>query len=597
MRARSMLLLALVGLLSPAAAAAQDAASTVAVVPFADAAQELSAELRRRLHRHALDVLGEAGTFPLVSADGPPRALRVVARRALLMRLTQGDGRRGLDVLLVELDTSQLVARGYAPLPDGAGEDFFVAALDDALAQLLGRSALAPDAPPLPPEALRYEPAPSQVAAPEEQAIPVPPPTVYVPPPEPPPPDPHALFPEGELPEAGHGLDLGVHAEVGDFVGLAQLGLVSAAAESPVTLLQLAGFRAEAGSFRGLVQLGPGAARATTSFVGGLQLSFSRTTARDFRGLGQLALVENEATGTFVGGLRLALGRNGGQDVVALGEAGAWNASVRFTGGLQLGLWNGAESGDTLAAAQLGFINDPQHFFGGVQLGVASVTHFGGFVGLAQMGLYAYDFEAPFTGVLQLGGAARVGTDFRGVLQLGGLANTEGTFSGVAQLGVISYVGNNLVREVFGDSSSSVPNEVEDFQGVLQLGALTLTDSDFRGVLQAGLLTGTGESFEGVAQLGLFNYVESNFDGLLQLAAVNYVDETFTGLFQVGAASLARQVRGAQLGALLNVTNELTGLQVGLVNYAGRLRGLQLGLVNVSDEGGLPISPIANLGF
>lgn len=599
MRARSLLFAALVTLGAPAAAADEEAASTAALVPFTDPARELSAELRRRLHSHALEVLSQAGAFPLVVADGPPRALRVVAQRVVLMRLTQGNGRRGLDVLLIELDTTRLVGRGYVELPEGAGDHFLVAALDDALAQLLGRAPLATAAPPLPPEALRYEPAPAQIAAPEEPAIPVPPPNLYLPPPPPPPQPPttYALFPEEALPESGVGLDLGVEAEVGDFVGVAQLGLVSAAAERPVTLVQLAGFRAEAGSFRGLLQLGPGEARATTSFVGGLQLSFSRAEARDFRGLGQVALVETEALGTFVGGLRLALGRNAGHEVVALGEVGAWNATERFTGAVQLGLWNGAESGETVAAAQLGFISDPGHFMGGVQLGVASVTHFDGFQGLAQVGVYAYDFEAPFTGVLQLGAAARVGADFRGGFQLGGLAHTEGTFSGIAQVGVISYVGNNLVREIFGDSASNVPNDVEDFQGVLQLGAVTLTDSDFRGVLQAGLLTGTGESFEGFAQLGLFNYVETDFDGVLQLAPVNYVDEAFTGLFQLGLASFAHRARGAQVGALLNVADHLSGLQVGLVNYAGQLRGLQLGLVNLSDEGGLPVSPIANLGF
>ena len=43
-------------------------------------------------------------------------------------------------------------------------------------------------------------------------------------------------------------------------------------------------------------------------------------------------------------------------------------------------------------------------------------------------------------------------------------------------------------------------------------------------------------------------------------------------------------VRGAQLALVFNVTEELTGAQIGLVNVAGRVRGAQIGLVNIADD-------------
>jgi hypothetical protein len=48
---------------------------------------------------------------------------------------------------------------------------------------------------------------------------------------------------------------------------------------------------------------------------------------------------------------------------------------------------------------------------------------------------------------------------------------------------------------------------------------------------------------------------------------------------------------------IVNCTEEVHGVQVGLVNWTERLRGVQLGLVNLSEDGGLPVVPVANVGF
>ena len=43
-------------------------------------------------------------------------------------------------------------------------------------------------------------------------------------------------------------------------------------------------------------------------------------------------------------------------------------------------------------------------------------------------------------------------------------------------------------------------------------------------------------------------------------------------------------LRGAQLSAVFNAADEVTGAQIGLVNVGGRVRGAQIGLVNVARE-------------
>ena len=86
-------------------------------------------------------------------------------------------------------------------------------------------------------------------------------------------------------------------------------------------------------------------------------------------------------------------------------------------------------------------------------------------------------------------------------------------------------------------------------------------------------------------------------DGLaiLDLGLINNVTDEMVGL-ELGLVDFAGVCVGAQVGAL-NIADELCGLQLGVVNFAGNLHGLQLGLVNMSSEGGALIFPILNFGF
>jgi len=82
---------------------------------------------------------------------------------------------------------------------------------------------------------------------------------------------------------------------------------------------------------------------------------------------------------------------------------------------------------------------------------------------------------------------------------------------------------------------------------------------------------------------------------LLDVGLVNNVTDEMVGL-EVGLVNLADECVGLQAG-VYNMADDLFGLQLGLVNSAGDLHGVQIGLINMSAEGGALIFPIINFGF
>ena len=86
-------------------------------------------------------------------------------------------------------------------------------------------------------------------------------------------------------------------------------------------------------------------------------------------------------------------------------------------------------------------------------------------------------------------------------------------------------------------------------------------------------------------------------DGLaiLDVGLVNNVTDEMVGL-EAGLVNLADVCAGAQVG-LFNMADDMFGLQLGVVNSAGYLHGVQIGLINMSTEGGALIFPILNFGF
>ena len=82
---------------------------------------------------------------------------------------------------------------------------------------------------------------------------------------------------------------------------------------------------------------------------------------------------------------------------------------------------------------------------------------------------------------------------------------------------------------------------------------------------------------------------------VVDLGLINNVTDTMTGV-ELGPVNLAGMCVGVQLGAL-NIASRTVGLQFGALNFTGDLHGVQLGVLNFSGSGGALVFPILNLGF
>lgn len=243
---------------------------------------------------------------------------------------------------------------------------------------------------------------------------------------------------------------------------------------------------------------------------------------------------------------------------LALYESGA----LRFYGALQLGLFS-SRAGELYGALQLGALNRVEACYCLAQVGGFNRSRL--FSGLTQLGLVNL-YERQFVGLVQLAlinvHVKPAHTDFAGVLQVGLLNVHEGEFFGGAQIGLIN--GNHGRSEV-----------------ILALGQLGLFN--YSATIAAPM------------QLGLIN-VADRLSGTQLSLGLNWSNQTLDGL-QLGPVNRAVELHGVQVGLLGNVAGAVHGAQIGLINSAVRLRGVQIGLINLSEEGGLPFSVIANVGW
>lgn len=98
--------------------------------------------------------------------------------------------------------------------------------------------------------------------------------------------------------------------------------------------------------------------------------------------------------------------------------------------------------------------------------------------------------------------------------------------------------------------------------------------------------------FGGMINLG---YGQVRNLAVADLGVVNNVTDTMTGA-EVGLVNIAGTCAGAQVGAL-NIASRTAGVQLGALNFTGDLHGVQLGVLNFSSSGGAIVFPILNFGF
>ena len=70
----------------------------------------------------------------------------------------------------------------------------------------------------------------------------------------------------------------------------------------------------------------------------------------------------------------------------------------------------------------------------------------------------------------------------------------------------------------------------------------------------------------------------------------------FGGMINLGYGQV-ENLAVVDLGLINNVTDTMTGVELGPVNLAGTCVGVQLGVLNFSGSGGALVFPILNLGF
>lgn len=182
----------------------------------------------------------------------------------------------------------------------------------------------------------------------------------------------------------------------------------------------------------------------------------------------------------------------------------------------------------------------------------------GDFLGIQLSPMYASAFALDG---IQAGGWCRTEERLRG-LQLGGMA-MAGEVKGL-QLGAVCVAGEVTGLQI------GIACGARDLDG---LGIALLSGGSVNGVQISGLAW--AESVEGCL-----------------IAAVAKIDRLDGVTIDWG--SNARYVRGWQIGVFNEATEDLSGVQIGLLNITHHLQGLQIGVLNFSGEGGLPVSPLLN---
>lgn len=119
--------------------------------------------------------------------------------------------------------------------------------------------------------------------------------------------------------------------------------------------------------------------------------------------------------------------------------------------------------------------------------------------------------------------------------------------------------------------------------------------------LDFGLINHTTGEMTGV-QFGIVNVVDGGFSGW-QSGVVNVTKGQFTGLqwspwSLLSLANFAEAAEGAQVAAAFNRSEYMRGFQLALVNVADDMYGLQMGLINIiRSKDDFPILPLVNWKF
>jgi hypothetical protein len=130
----------------------------------------------------------------------------------------------------------------------------------------------------------------------------------------------------------------------------------------------------------------------------------------------------------------------------------------------------------------------------------------------------------------------------------------------------------------------------------LRLTGISGANRDVTGLDLLGLASRTRGDQTGL-QLALYDEVGGDLTGWQIGAFATDVDGRARGLQSAALYNHAGEGVGVQLAGGLNRTERMRGLQIALVNWTDDLDGVQIGLVNINRNGWIPFLPVLNFGF
>ena len=340
------------------------------------------------------------------------------------------------------------------------------------------------------------------------------------------------------------------------------------------------------------------------------------------------------------GALELGVGETG----LALGDAPRWtgirlnviDSELEDVRGLNFTLWRPDDAvGGRVTGLGLGVWGPEAAELVGVHAGLARVDAKRRLAGVAvalggvsagRGGSWEHGGPGDLRGLMVGGLGVGAAGDVEGIV-VGGLGiGTGGDLNGISVGGLGMGVGGSARGIVVGGLGAGIGEDLtgigtallgfgvgESISGIVVTGLGHGVGTDFTGLSVAGLGTGIGEDARGVILSGAGHGVSGDFTGISAAGLGMGVGGELSGIHVAGLGLGAEEtraltvalgttrgevMRGATISAYNRWDTEMRGLAIGLVNVTDELHGVQIGLLNIvrGRSGWNRVLPILNVG-
>lgn len=142
------------------------------------------------------------------------------------------------------------------------------------------------------------------------------------------------------------------------------------------------------------------------------------------------------------------------------------------------------------------------------------------------------------------------------------------------------------VKSVQGIQIGLIQNYVkDDFIGYNGTLFYSQVGGNYSGFQSVGFVSQVKGDFVGINESGIYSSVTGNFTGVQTGGLVSDVKGSFKGAQFSSVLNRTTDITGAQIGGIVNIAENVKGIQIGLVNRSKKLDGIAIGLVNLSEEG------------